>query len=303
MQNPLGRSAAELSSQLSKAIPGVVKYAAAIGLPAGTSDELTAALADVTASDNSYKQGKDDLKSRRQALNIAFKAAAIFCTQVREVVKPALGPRYSQGWDVVGFVGTLQVPTTVDGLLVMLGVIGTYLVGHPEFVRGDDITVLRANTLFADLSTARTAVAEYKANRERLFKARTLKETAARRALRRLLDDLELALGPLDDRWIEFGFNKPGAKETPNVPENITAILIGPNAVALKWPKAPRAEYYRVWKKVSGVDQELIAVGSPNDLDFTLEGLPANATILIGVSAVNNGGESAISELVTIVTH
>ena len=304
MQNPLGKSPAVLSTQIGKAMPGVVKYGAALGLPAGTSDALAAAMADVTASGDSYKQSWDDLKSRRQAVTVALKASAIFCAMVREIIKPALGPRHSLQWEAVGFTGSLQVATSVDAMLLMLGSIASYLTLHPEFVREDsDITVLRANTLAGDLTTARNAVAEYKANRNRLLTARNQKENGARRQLRGLLNSLELALPPLDDRWLEFGFNKPGAKLRPNVPAEVTTILVAPNAVAVKWLAAPRAEHYRVWKQVNGVDQELIAVGSPTDPNFTLEGLPSNSTILIGISAVNNGGESAVSELVTIVTH
>ena len=97
--------------------------------------------------------------------------------------------------------------------------------------------------------------------------------------------------------------NKPGALETPDEVENVLATLIGPTAAALKWGPTPRAQYYHVFKKVVGVDTEFILVGSPADLDFTLEGLPANSTVEIYVTAVNNGGESAISETITLVTH
>ena len=38
-------------------------------------------------------------------------------------------------------------------------------------------------------------------------------------------------------------------------------------------------------------------------LDFTLENLPPNATIQIAISALNNGGESPLSDAITIVTH
>ena len=71
----------------------------------------------------------------------------------------------------------------------------------------------------------------------------------------------------------------------------------------VKWSAAARAEHYRVWIKVNGVDQELRAVGNSTDVGLLLEGLPANSTIQVGVSAVNNGGESAISGVVTLVTH
>jgi len=53
-------------------------------------------------------------------------------------------------------------------------------------------------------------------------------------------------------------------------------------------PRAARAEYYRVYKRIRGVDAEPVAVGSPTDPDFTLERLPRNAEIELSVSAVNS---------------
>jgi hypothetical protein len=86
------------------------------------------------------------------------------------------------------------------------------------------------------------------------------------------------------------------------VPENLHVTLIGNTAAALKWDAAPRAEYYRVWKRVVGADEELVAVGSPADVDFTIEALPGNVEIEIAVSAVNNGGESAVGEVTRVRT-
>ncbi len=73
--------------------------------------------------------------------------------------------------------------------------------------------------------------------------------------------------------------------------------------MALKWDAAARADYYRVFKKVLGVDEDFVAVGSPADLDFTIENLPANATVEIQISAVNTGGESQRTASVTIAMH
>ncbi len=56
---------------------------------------------------------------------------------------------------------------------------------------------------------------------------------------------------------------------------------------ATKWVASPRAEYYRIWMKVHGSTGDYEAVGSPANLDFTLEELPANATVNAAVLAVN----------------
>jgi hypothetical protein len=120
---------------------------------------------------------------------------------------------------------------------------------------------------------------------------------------RSFIGELSLKLGPLDPRWKAFGLNIPDAEETPEAPLHVKVTLIGPTAAAVKWDAAARAEYYRVWIKVHGSNGDYVAVGSPADLDFTIENLPAGSTIDIVVSAVNNGGESPVSEVITITTH
>ena len=112
-----------------------------------------------------------------------------------------------------------------------------------------------------------------------------------------------MKISPMDPRWLAFGFNLPGAQETPDVPANISAVLVGPTAVAVKWEASARASYYRVWMKVHGTEGDYTAVGSPADLDFTIENLPANTALDIVVTAVNDGGESAVSEPVIVNTH
>ena len=179
----------------------------------------------------------------------------------------------------------------------------SYLASHQTLENEDlDATVERTTALHASLLAAKNGVNEKDAARKTLLLARKEKEAEARRVLRVLAKDLGLTLPPTDPRWTEFGFNPPGILATPSVPVNVVVALIGPRAVALKWDKSQRAGYYRVWKQVNGVDEEFVAVGSPADLDFTIDELPVNSTIQIAISAVNNGGESALSEVVTVTT-
>ncbi|MBA4146865.1 MAG: fibronectin type III domain-containing protein [Verrucomicrobia bacterium] len=120
--------------------------------------------------------------------------------------------------------------------------------------------------------------------------------------IRATISALAQELDSLDMRWDAFGLNQPGLKARPDRPEGVTAILIGPNAISVKWKRSARAEYYRVRRRVNGVDEIMVAVGRPGDLDFTLENLPSNSVIEITVSAVNNGGESVQSEVVILAT-
>ena len=88
----------------------------------------------------------------------------------------------------------------------------------------------------------------------------------------------------------------PGATETPDVVEGIQATLLGVTTAA-------RADYYRVFMKIHGAEGDYTPLGSPSDPDFTLESLPVNSMIDIVVTAVNNVGESPVSQVVTVTTH
>jgi hypothetical protein len=101
---------------------------------------------------------------------------------------------------------------------------------------------------------------------------------------------------------MKFGLNRSGAEQIPDVPENVTAVLIGNNAIAVNWGGAARAERDGVWVKVNGIDTELVLRDTREDLDYVIENLPANTKVEVAVSAVNNGGESAMSEVIAITT-
>jgi hypothetical protein len=273
------------------------QYGAAIGLVHNNELNLGLRVSALTLAKDQHEQTKVDLATKRAAQRLTLQTCRTFLQVGRDLFKPTLGNEYSEAWDITGFVGSLRMPRTGEEVQPVLHGFKTFLTANPAMENvSANITAKRAGELHDELLAARwahnvqgTTVAEAKLVRDE--KAKEL-----RRSLRGLVDELNQFIEPLDPRWLAFGFNMPGASETPDVPENLHVTLIGNTAAALKWDAAPRAEYYRVWKRVVGVDEELVAVGSPADVDFTIEALPSNAEIEIAVSAVNNGGESAVGE-------
>ncbi|MFN7138731.1 MAG: fibronectin type III domain-containing protein, partial [Limisphaerales bacterium] len=164
------------------------------------------------------------------------------------------------------------------------------------------ITVEKVTARHQALLTKRDDYNQQRGELSKLKGIRDAKASELEKGLRLLLNDLHKKLTPTDPRWVEFGFKKPGARSTPDVPENLTAILIGTNAISMKWSAAARATSYRVWKKVIGEDDDFVPLESRTDLDHTLEGLPGNSTVQVAVSAINNGGESKLSSIVTVNT-
>ena len=280
------------------------QFAAAIGLHHVTKAIFEAAANDLVAARDDLDAAKVELAERRTMLKLVVLSTRGFLTSARDVLKNTLGKKKSAVWDTAGFRGSFAVPTDPDQLQLMVQSLKTFLTDNPtKEVAQFDLTALRASTLLSELIAAQLAVKAQLGVITDLTAARDAKAGVVKGLIVELIQELTMKLDPLDGKWLQFGLNRPGAVQTPDVPQNITAVLIGNSAVAVKWAGAPRAKYYRVWKKVNGLDEELIAVGNPSDVDFTVEGLPANSTIEIAVSAVNDGGESVTSEVVTIVTH
>jgi hypothetical protein len=297
MTKELTRTVPALINATGKAIGGAGQFGDIIGVKQNTKVVLEIELGELLVGRDGHEQAKVELALRRQALRDAAKAARNYAMLTKELLKPHLGSQYSEAWDVTGLVGSLAIPSSPDELNPLMQSMKSFFTANPALeVAPINITAMQAGKIAGDIGMAQVAIGLQQTAVDEAMKVRDQKATKMRRRLRCLADELLILLDPLDSRWLSFGFPKPGASETPDVPENLRVTLIGNTAAALKWNAAPRAEYYRVWKRVVGVDEELVAVGSPADVDFTIEELPSNAEIEIAVSAVNNGGESPRGE-------
>ncbi|MDB6029217.1 MAG: hypothetical protein JWM68_5440 [Verrucomicrobiales bacterium] len=258
----------------------------------------------LTTTRNNHELGKVVLANYRAALATIVFMVRAFLTLGRDILKPVLGNGYSQSFDVLGLIGSLMIPSTTEDLLPILQAFKAFFVANPTLEDATrNITAAQAQLLHDQLLAAQANVNSQVTITQNQKEARDGAAEQVSVRIRAVIDEMGQVLSPLDARWLAFGFNRPGTIETPGMVEGLIAVLIGPSTSALKWKASARAEYYRVWIRVVGVNAEPVAVGSPADIDFNLENLPANATVEISVSAVNNGGETALSEPVTIVTH
>ena len=275
-------------------VPMVINTSANIGTDADA----------LTTTRNNHEQGKVVLANSRTTLLSVIMAVRVFIALGRDMLKPIFGNLYSEAYDVLGFTtSSLKIPQTAEELLPMLQAYKAFYVANPlRENAASDLTAVHAQLLYDQLNAANNNVNVKKAQEQSLKDARDVASAQMQKRIRNVIKELEMQLDPLDQRWIAFGLNRPGAIETPDAPLNLSAILIGPNAAAIKWNASARADYYRVFKKVHGTDDDYIAVGSPADLDFTIEELPLGTQIEIVVTAVNAGGESVYSQKVTITT-
>ncbi len=302
-----------MKNKISESLPALLAMAGQTSTGAGQYPALLvltskAALdADITALVDSimdYGEGKNLLQDYRETLAEKVDASRELLMFARDTFKPVFGIDYNSRWDVTGLVGTTAIPYKPEEVVVVLRSFKELLAANPAYeIPLKDITATKFDDMLTELTAALAAVNTQAGVAADLIETRNAKADALRERMTAIISELKIKLDGLDNRWTAFGLNKPGALESPDEVEGVQATLIGPTAAALKWDAAARAEYYHVFKRVQGVDQDYVLVGSPADLDFTIENLPTNATIEIQVSAVNNGGESPRSTSVTIVTH
>jgi hypothetical protein len=303
MKNPISQTIAGLVLQTSNVITGLQTHGGALTLSTATAAGLAADLALLKAAQNGCNAAKAELAMRRLTVNNLLKGARRFVTVAREVLKMHLGSTHSAVWIEPGFIHGLRIPSRVDELIQILNALAAYFAVHPDHENAQMGVVGATYTSMAgDLAAAHGAVNTQKTVVQNAMDARDEKADAIRATIRKLIKELSIHLDPMDNRYLSFGLNRPGQLATPDVPQNVVVTLVGENAVSLRCAKAPRAQHYRLWKKVVGVDEDFIAVGSSADVDFAINNLPANATVEIAISAVNNGGESARSAVVTVKT-
>ena len=284
-------------------LAGITEVGAGVSLTYNPAAGITTDLNNLLTARGNYDQAKETKALRREQLVLTVDDSQKFIRGTRDLFKMRWGNEHSERFAAIGFRERFEVTDSVEDLQDLLQAIKSYFTANPAQEVAGLFTAELAQTLLDALNDAKNAVTIQDGEIANLMTIRDAKFDALRERISGVYQELLLQLDPLDARWLKFGFNKPGADETPEKVTGVTVTLIGPTAAAVKWEAAKRAAYYRVWMKVHGAEGDYAAVGSPGDLDFTIENMPANTAMDIVVTAVNNGGESPVSEVITITTH
>ena len=281
---------------------GAANYGETLGLVHHTAADVRADDGALRACIADVDQARIELEKLQQALKAEIPVAITFVTFARELLKLRLGKTHSVAWDCAGYVGSFEIPRNATGLSQLARRLATYLEENPSAQSIEhDVTAARALALYNSLLAKNRAMTMQRVTMRKALSARDAAFQTLSKRLRNVCKELSHVLSPMDGKWLVLGFNIPGKKQTPEVPENVTVIPIDSSTAEVKWDRAARAEYYHVRLKVQGVDEEPRLVGSRKDTDIMLEDLPANATVEVGISAINSGGESR-SAIVIITT-
>ena len=298
--NTIPNGYASLMVQGGDALAGVEAIGASIPLLINTGALIGTDLIAAQNAQLEYKTVRGGLDPLSTAMRTQREAAYSFCFTARDLLRVYCGRDWNQGWLVTGFDEGLAVPRSYAELRELLVALNYYFTLNPTHENAAvGITAALAGTRRAALQSAHEAINARWAAIESRVQARDGAVTALRRRLSGLCKELSQRLGDMDPRWLEFGFNLPGAPTVPEVPQNVVVTALPGAELQVACGASPNATRYRFFYQRPIVDPAPIAAGSAEDPLFVLTGLTAGQVYQVYVSAVNEGAESELSSPVT----
>jgi hypothetical protein len=302
--NELPRTNDKLFSLAEDEIDGLDKQGAAVGVKQWTHDEMEVKFGTAFTAQSAFDVAQVDEASATTARNVANSNGKGFIASVKNIFTTAFGSAPSKQWEGIGYApGKTAMPDSIEGRLKVLGGIRDYLTANPtsEFTNNQiTFTAANAGALYDALDGARTALNGKVAVRVTARAARDFAIDDLRNAMSGLVNELGSILPDDSGTWYYFGLVPPAGSSAPGVPDGASIHQVGPTSAAAGWPATPRAEKYRPYKKVDGVDTDFVELDLTSELQVLLENLPAKSTVHIQVTAYNAAGESARSAVASV---
>lgn len=250
---------------------------------------------------DAYLVAKVELKALRADLALAAKVAKAFATIARDISKRHLGNQWSVAWENTAHKKSLVILIKPEFLEHSMHSWHSYFKDNPSRENQEmEVTAKQAQALFQRIHDARGKVTEQKAKLAGLLAVRNEKFEILRKRLRSFINELALLIEPTDVRWKAFGFNIPGLKATPDVPQELKVKTTSATTAEVSWKRPARAKSYHVWQRPAGSDMPFVRIQTVKDSDCRLEDLRGGVAVEIAVSAVNSGGESTLSGVIAI---
>jgi len=247
-----------------------------------------------------YDEAVSDEIVANAAHRDALAAARTHCREAIDYLRRYLGRRWNSAWGAAGFTNaSLAVPTNPE---VMLSRLRSYLVAHPEHANNDLGVSVAAVQLQLDAidntrRTARTKLAERvqaKENRDNSI-------VDLRRGLSGLRIELDQLLDADDERWYQFGFDRPSDGRAPSPVRTLTLRQGLTGELIANWTRAEVATSYRLSWRVNAPGATPVLVGLFTDRLATITGLSRGQSVIVSVAARNATGESAVTESTIVV--
>jgi hypothetical protein len=159
------------------------------------------------------------------------------------------------------------------------------------------VTAAEALARHTAISDARMARDQADTDQESAKNLSKTTETALRKRMRGCIDEL-ISLLPADDpRWHAFGLNLPSDPDTPEQAGPLTVTSPFAHTLLVKWPRARRAERYRVLIMIVGTDDDFRIQETVHALQLLIESLPTAATVRLKAVPGNDAGDGPESDV------
>lgn len=295
-QNPIPMGYSSLIVQGDSAYTGAENVGSTVPLLINTTALIGTDVAAAKAAQLAYKTARAGLSGISATLKSERDLAYDFCFKARDLLRIYCGRDWCEAWLSTGFEDGLAVPRSYEGLREVLEALNNYFTLNPTHENaGVGITASLASTRLVALRAAYEAVDTRWALIETKKQARDAALTTLRKRLSGLCKELSQRFEDMDPRWIDFGFNMPGAPTTPEVPQEVTVTPIPESRLEVACAPSPNATRYRFYYQRPIVDPAPIFAGTAEDPLFIITGLTAGQVYQVYVSAANDGAESQLS--------
>jgi hypothetical protein len=255
----------------------------------------------IPGKQDKYAAQKAVVSAKFAAARVAKEAGRAYCLAALGVLRPVLGNRWNAQWNAAGFVTpSLAVPRRDP--VVMLIRFRQYFNANPaQEVAARSVTAAIAQARITAIQQTTLAVTQA---RDLLLNLQGERDAAVETLRARLIglrNELDQALEDDDGRWYDFGFRRPIDGRMPDLVTGLVLTPLGAGVVSAAWDLATLAENYRVTWRVTGGSSPITELGLFADRQCTITGLPSGSSVVVGVTARNDSGETAPTEAVIVV--
>ena len=283
---------------------GIHDLEATLGIKQNTEVSFGPAIVAAEGAEGTYQGCRVAKKTANSAVTAADNAAKVFIKNSRRRLTKFFGESYSTEWAAAGWPeNSTALPSTQAERYSLVTALKNYFIDNPTQASVDmDATAAVATTVETAINTARGDLTTAIANCGLMQNARDVAVQNLRTKMEGLITELDQLIADDDPRWHQFGLSMPSDPVTPEVPEGLVLIGGTPGTLLADWEDALRADRYRVYLFVVGVDTDFHAMASPvYDSDATIPALTTGTTVKVRVTSVNDAGESGPSVEVSAV--
>ena len=273
--------------------------AAAPGTPARSGSQLV------------YKMAQDATgEAETDRIALSDGSVKAWLEGYKKVLQGLHGKAASTAWESAGFgAGSTAIPRNHEARDTLLNAASAYLAAHPDYEASLPqkdgpplaITAAQAAALHTAMQNAQTLI-DTRQSAQAL--AKTLRDAdveALYQEVSATINELSDLLPADDPRWELFGLNIPANPSTPEGVTSLTLTAAGSGRLLAQWSYAVRAEYYRLFLKRLGLDDEPVNIADPKDLEHTLKNLESGSSVEVYVVPMNEAGAGPASPTVTAV--